>query len=72
MTAATTGATTAETDATIGATAAERGRGSDRTRYQAVARTRYFAAICPVDDREDDAPERVVDGAVNTSSPGVP
>ena len=50
MTAATTAATTGDREA--GATAAERGRASDQTRNQAMARTRCFAAIRPVDDRE--------------------
>ena len=52
MTDATTDATTGEIDVTTGATAAEGGRASDQTRNQAMARTRCFAAIRPVDDRE--------------------
>ena len=43
MTDETTDETTEETDETTGATAAEHGRGSDRTRNQAVARPRGLA-----------------------------
>ena len=72
MTAATTDETTEETDEKTGATAAEHGRASDRTRNQAVAQTADSPLSVPSMIGKDDAPERVFDERSEHLRPGRP